>query len=118
MIQIDIPMPKVCGECPFMDDQHHELPFCTVLKKDRGYPVLIHKVKFPNCPLKPVVEEKEDESEIERLKHDRYTLQNRCLALTKASMCVFCGMKNDCKPLADAAARYEELQEKEETHDE
>ena len=101
MISIDIPLPRNCGECRFCDYTTREYPYCRVLKQDRGYPFDVNKKKFPNCPLVPVIEEKEEKSEIARLKRSVYHLQNRCMALTEGSMCIFCGMRSDCEPMKD-----------------
>lgn len=101
MIQIDMPMPKTCGDCPFADYTTREYPFCTALQADRGYPFDVNKKKFPNCPLKPVEELKADESETAKLKDMCRVLFNRCRAVGSAhgALCVFCGMKEECKEM-------------------
>ena len=101
MIQIDMKMPEVCGDCPFADYTTREYPFCTVLQADRGYPFDVNKKKFPNCPLKSVEKPKADESETAKLKDMCRVLFNRCRAVGSAggAMCVFCGMKEECKEM-------------------
>lgn len=101
MIQIDMKMPEVCGDCPFADYTTREYPFCTVLQADRGYPFDVNKKKFPNCPLKSVEKPKSDESETAKLKDMCRVLFNRCRAFGSANgaMCVFCGMKEECKEM-------------------
>lgn len=61
MIQIDIPMPKNCYDCPFSDDSG-DYPYCWVLHQNRGYSFDRRTKRFPNCPLKPAEELKADES--------------------------------------------------------
>lgn len=101
MIQIDMKMPEVCGECPFADYTTREYPFCTVLQADRGYPFDVNKKKFPNCPLKPAEELKAYEIETANLKDMCRVLFNRCRAVGSAggATCVFCGMKEECKEM-------------------
>ncbi len=94
MIKIDIPMPDVCGECRFIDNDR-EYPYCLALGQDRGYPFDVNKKKFPNCPLKLV--EKEDESELSRRKDMCRVLFNRCVALTHGAMCIWCGIRKECE---------------------
>ena len=68
MIQIDMPMPKVCDDCPFMDEDHGDYPYCIALGQNRGYTFRIREKRFPNCPLKSVEEQKED-TETDKLKN-------------------------------------------------
>ena len=51
MIQIDMQMPTVCGECPFLDESG-DYPYCIVLQESRGYTFRIREKRFKNCPLK------------------------------------------------------------------
>lgn len=95
MIQIDVKMPNSCGECPFMDENHGDYPFCIALRQDRGYNFDVYQKKFPNCPLKPV--EKEDKTELEKRKDVCRALFNRCIALTRGQMCFFCGLRDICE---------------------
>lgn len=101
MIQIDMNMPEVCGDCPFSDYTTREYPFCTVLQADRGYPFDVNKKKFPNCPLKPVQEKSADDDEISKLKNLCRVLFNRCRAVGSigGAMCVYCGMRNECEAM-------------------
>lgn len=100
MIQIDMKMPNVCGECRFADYTSREYPYCTVLQQDRGYPFDVNKKRFPNCPLKAVEESKEDDEKA-RLKNMCRVLFNRCSATGSfdGQMCVFCGMKKECEEM-------------------
>ena len=100
MIQIDIPMPKVCDDCPFMDEDHGDYPYCVALGQNRGYTFRIREKRFPNCPLKPIEEQKED-TETDKLKNLCRVLFNRCRAVGSfdGQMCVFCGMKQECEEM-------------------
>lgn len=100
MIQIEMPMPNTCGDCPFMDECRGDYPYCTVLQQNRGYTFDVHKKRFPNCPLKPV--EKPKESETDKLKNLCRVLFNRCKAVgsCNGAMCVFCGMKTECNEMS------------------
>ena len=100
MIQIDVPMPKTCGDCRFADSAR-EYPFCTVLQQDRGYPFDVTKKKFPNCPLKPIEPPKED-SETDKLKNLCRVLFNRCRAVGSCNglMCTYCGMRTECDEMS------------------
>ena len=100
MIQIEMKMPKVCGDCPFMDDDHGDYPWCVTLQQNRGYTFDIRTKRFPNCPLKPVEEQKK-ETETEKLKDMCRVLFNRCRAVGSANgaMCFFCGMKDECEAM-------------------
>lgn len=100
MIQIDIPMPGNCYDCPFSDDSG-DYPYCWVLHQNRGYSFDRRTKRFPNCPLKPVDEQKADESETAKLKNMCRVLFNRCRAFGSAdgAMCVFCGIKDECREM-------------------
>ena len=100
MIQIDMKMPNVCGECRFADYTSRDYPYCTVLQQDRGYPFDVNKKRFPNCPLKLVEEPKEDDEKA-RLRNMCRVLFNRCRAAGSfdGQMCVFCGMKKECEEM-------------------
>lgn len=100
MIQIDMKMPEVCGDCPFSDDSG-DYPYCWVLHQNRGYSFDRRTKRFPNCPLKSVDKPKADESETAKLKDMCRVLFNRCRAVGSAggAMCVFCGMKEECKEM-------------------
>ena len=100
MIQINMEMPKVCGDCPFMDEDHGDYPYCIALGQSRGYTFKTSEKRFPNCPLKPVEEHKED-TETDRLKNMCRILFNRCRAVGSANgmMCVWCGMKKECEEM-------------------
>ena len=37
MIQINIPMPNNCYDCPFSDDSGDYHPYCWVIHQNRGY---------------------------------------------------------------------------------
>ncbi len=97
MVQIDMPMPKTCGECRFMDEGHGNYPWCEALKEDRGYFFDVNTKRFPNCPLKA----EERDGETEKLKELCRVLFNRCRAVGSGNgvMCVFCGMKEECKTM-------------------
>ena len=97
MIQINIPMPGNCYDCPFSDDSG-DYPYCWVLHQNRGYSFDRRIKRFPNCPLKPVEEKKEDTSEIAKLKDMCRVLFNRCRAVGSGNgaLCVFCGLRCDC----------------------
>lgn len=101
MIQIDMKMPKVCDVCPFMDDNHGDYPWCIALQQNRGYNFPIIEKRFPNCPLKPVEDKKED-SETNKLKHICRVLFNRCKVVGSAggAMCVFCGIRKECEEMS------------------
>ena len=100
MIQIDMEMPKVCADCRFVDIGENEYPFCLVLRQHRGYVFDTSKKRFPNCPLMPVEEQKED-NETEKLKNMCRVLFNRCRAVGSGdgTMCIFCGMKKECEEM-------------------
>ena len=100
MIQIDMKMPEVCADCKFSDIGENEYPFCLVLRQHRGYVFDTKKKKFPNCPLKPVEEQKED-TETDKLKNMCRVLFNRCRAVGSGggALCIFCGMKNECESM-------------------
>lgn len=51
MIQIDIPMPKCCGDCFALDD-NGDYPRCLITEEQRGYTFRIREKRMPNCPLK------------------------------------------------------------------
>ena len=99
MIQIDMPMPENCYECPF-SDYSGDYPYCWVLHQNRGYTFDRRTKRFPNCPLNPVEEQKED-TETDRLKNMCRVLFNRCRATGSfdGQMCVFCGMKKECEEM-------------------
>ena len=101
MILIDMQMPKVCDDCPFMDEDHSDYPYCIALGQNRGYTFRIREKRFPNCPLMPVEELKADESETAKLKDMCRVLFNRCRAVGSAggAMCVFCGIKDECREM-------------------
>ena len=91
MIQIDLPMPTNCYDCKFSDDSG-DYPYCWVLHQNRGYSFDRRTKRFPNCPLKPV-EEKKDET------HDMLrVLFNRCRAVGSGdgALCFFCGLRDKC----------------------
>jgi len=103
MIQLDIPMPDCCYDCPFSDDSG-DYPYCRALRQNRGYSFDTRKKRFPNCPLKPVEEHKETENksdETDKLKDLCRILFNRCRAVGSSNgvMCVFCGMKDECEKM-------------------
>ena len=100
MIQIDMPMPGNCYDCPFSDDSG-DYPYCLALHQNRGYNFDIRTKRFPNCPLKPLEEQKADESETAKLKDMCRVLFNRCRAVGSfdGAMCVFCGMKDECREM-------------------
>ena len=96
MVLLDIEMPKCCNDCPLSDDSG-DYPFCWALQQNRGYRFDQKTKRFPNCPLKPIEEKKED-SEIDKLKDMCRVLFNRCRAYGSCNgqMCVFCGMRTAC----------------------
>jgi len=97
MIQINMQMPESCGTCKFMDDSG-DYPLCRVLLQSRGYRFDVFTKRFPNCPLMPVEEQKED-NETEKLKNMCRVLFNRCRAVgsENGTMCIFCGMRKECE---------------------
>ena len=101
MIQINMPMPKVCDDCPFMDDGHGDYPFCMALHENRGYTFRIKEGRFPNCPLKPV-EEKKESAETDKLKNICRVLFNRCKVVGSAggAMCFWCNLKKECDEMS------------------
>lgn len=103
MIQIDMEKPTVCGDCRFIDYAENDYPFCLVLRQHRGYPFDVTKKKFPNCPLQTVEEKKEDQTEVEKLKHMCKVLINRNKATGGCGgfMCVFCGLRKQCDEIMD-----------------
>ena len=100
MVQIEIPVPEVCGECRFMDENRGDYPYCVALQQNRGYSFDVDKKRFPNCPLKPVV--KTEDGEKEKLKDMCRVLFNRCKTVGSGNgmLCVFCGMRNECKAMS------------------
>ena len=96
MIQINIPMPENCYDCPFSDDSG-DYPYCWVLHQNRGYTFDRRKRKFPNCPLQVVKQEekKDDYKDICRV------LFNRCRAVGSCNgqLCIFCGLKAKCEEM-------------------
>lgn len=56
MIQINIPMPKCCGDCFALDD-NGDYPRCIITNEQRGYTFRIREKRMPNCPLKEYDEE-------------------------------------------------------------
>lgn len=56
MIQINIPMPKCCGDCFALDD-NGDYPRCLITEEQRGYTFRIREKRMPNCPLKNYDEE-------------------------------------------------------------
>ena len=98
MIQIDIPMPENCYECPFSDDSG-DYPYCWVLHQNRGYSFDRRRKKFPNCPLKTV--DKQPVEETEKLKDMCRVLFNRCRAVGSGNgaLCLFCGMRDKCEEM-------------------
>lgn len=96
MVLLDIEMPKCCYDCPLSDDSG-DYPFCWALQQNRGYKFDTKTKRFPNCPLKPLEEKKED-SETDKLKDMCRVLFNRCRAVgsNNGLMCVFCGMRTAC----------------------
>lgn len=101
MIQINMDVPKTCGECRFADYTSREYPFCTVLQQDRGYPFDVNKKKFPNCPIHAVEEQKDDSKEA-KLKNICRVMFNRCKAVGSAqgAMCIWCGLKEECEEMS------------------
>lgn len=51
MIQINMPMPKCCGDCFALDD-NGDYPFCLITKDQRGYTFNPYEKRMPTCPLK------------------------------------------------------------------
>lgn len=75
MIQIDMPMPKRCSECPFASANFNNgimfLSCITPTGRSMYAPDLIYRIDRPAwCPLK------EQEEQIERLEHDLAVTQN------------------------------------------
>ena len=99
MIKIDLKMPKVCGDCRFIDC-NGEYPFCLALRQNRGYNFDIMKRKFPNCPLKDN-DDPEKDAVIEKQKDMLRVMFNRCHVTGSADgrMCFFCGLKKECTEL-------------------
>ena len=102
MIQINMTMPNSCSECKFMDEDHGDYPYCWALNANRGYKFPIREKRFPNCPLKQIKNEenKENKEEPENKKdHMIRVLFNRCRAVgsCNGALCVFCGLKKECK---------------------
>ena len=100
MIQINMVMPESCGTCKFMDDSG-DYPFCRVLLQNRGYSFDVFTKRFPNCPLKPVEEQKED-TETDKLKNMCRVLFNRCKVVGSAggTMCMWCGIRKECEEMS------------------
>ena len=101
MIQIDMQMPKVCDDCPFMDEDHGDYPYCIALGQNRGYTFRIREKRFPNCPLKSVEEQKED-TETDKLKNMCRVLFNRCKVVGSSGglMCMWCGIRKECEEMS------------------
>ena len=99
-IDLDCSVPTCCDECPFLDDSG-DYPYCRVLQQNRGYTFATMKKRFPNCPLKQMEMEKDDDKEKERLKDMCRVLFNRCRAVSSAggALCIFCGMKEECQEM-------------------
>lgn len=97
MIQIDIKMPKSCGDCHFIDD-NGDYPYCLVLQQNRGYTFDVNMKRFPNCPLKEV-DNSQYEEEMAKRKRMCKVLFNRCRVVGSAggAMCAFCGMREECE---------------------
>ena len=53
MVQIDMPMPHVCDECEFYDD-NGDYPHCIVTDTYRGYNFRGREKRMDDCPLKEV----------------------------------------------------------------
>ena len=107
MVKINIAMPEVCGDCPFSETENHEYPWCGILHKDRGYSFDVNKKRFVNCPL---IEDKKEENQanddIDKMKNQIRVLQIRCMAATKAAMCIWCGMNDNCQALKEAVESF------------
>ena len=102
MIQINIPMPNNCCDCPFSDDSG-DYPYCWVLHQNRGYTFDRRTKRFPNCPLKAVEEKKED-TETYKLKNICRVLFNRCKVVGSAggAMCIWCGIRKECEEMSSS----------------
>lgn len=105
MVKIDIAMPEVCGKCPFSETENHEYPWCGILHKDRGYSFDLNAKRFVNCPLIEDKKECQANDDIDKMKNQIRVLQNRCMATTQATMCMYCGMRNECSALKEAIER-------------
>ena len=53
MIQIDMPMPQVCDECKFYDD-NGDYPYCIVTGTRRGYNYRGREQRMDDCPLQEI----------------------------------------------------------------